>query len=76
MGATEHPACHLGSMPDDLALAVFTFRRQSLNCALEAVEGVPRTFRDHLKTLVLLIATNFALCHESLLEVFHSSTFK
>jgi len=27
MGATKHLASHLGSMPDDLASAVFTFRR-------------------------------------------------
>jgi hypothetical protein len=63
MGAAEKTIANLHSMPDYSALAVLTNRCNRLDRTFEAVEGVPRAGCYQLKTLVILIATDFARCH-------------
>jgi hypothetical protein len=65
MSAAEEAAGHFGSVPDDSAVAVFTDRGEGLNGALKAVEGVPRASSNHVKTLVIIISTNFTAWHWS-----------
>lgn len=63
MSTAEEAAGHFGSVPDDSAVAVFTDRGKGLNGALKAVEGVLRASSNHLKTLVIIISTNFTAWH-------------
>src|SRR5438128_9408380 len=56
-------------MPDDSALAVLTNRRKSLDRTFEAIERMPCAGSYQLKTLVIVITTNFACCHIDLLRI-------
>src|SRR5437899_3607215 len=56
-------------MPDDSALAVLTNRRKSLDRTFEAIERMPCAGSYQLKTLVIVITTNFACCHIDLLHI-------
>lgn len=68
MGAAEEAAADFHSMANDPASAVLANRCHGLNGALETVECVPRAGRDYLKTLVVVISTNFTNCHNPSLE--------
>ena len=70
MRTAEETTADLDSMPDDSALAVLTNGRKSLDRTFEAIERMPRAGGDQLKTLVVLIATNFARCHTNLHAAF------
>src|SRR5688500_11331082 len=61
--ATKHPALRLQSVSHDPAPAVRTFRRQRVDRALEAVEGVRLAGHHDLERLVVLVATGFAALH-------------
>ena len=50
-------------MADDTAVAVGANRRQRVNCALEAIEGVTFATHDHFKDLVIIVLANFACRH-------------
>jgi hypothetical protein len=63
MGAAEEATADFHPVADDSTTAVLTNRRDGLNCALEAVEGVPRAGGDQLKSLIVLISANFAFRH-------------
>ena len=63
MSAAEKSATDLHAMTDYFAVAVFTNRRNCLNCTFEAVERMPRPSGDQLQSLVVVIATNFAFRH-------------
>lgn len=63
VGTTEELARNFHSMSNHLALAMLTDRRHRLNCTLEAVEDVAIARRDKLETFVVIISTDFALCH-------------
>jgi len=63
VGATEEPASNFHSMSNNFALAMFADWRDRLNRALEAVEYMAISSRYDLETFVVVISTNFALCH-------------
>jgi len=67
--AAEETTADLDSMPDDSALAVLTNGRKSLDRTFEAIERVPCAGSYQLKTLVIVITTNFARCHIDLLHI-------
>jgi len=67
--AAEETTADLDSMPDDSALAVLTNGRKSLDRTFEAIERVPCAGSYQLKTLVIVISTNFARCHIDLLHI-------
>src|SRR5262249_23178136 len=52
---------------DNPAVAVRANRRQRMDRALEAVEGVTFSTNDYLKRLVILIFANFACSHTQIL---------
>jgi hypothetical protein len=66
-GAVEVTVC-LHAVPDHLDAAVLAGWCEGVDCALEAVEGA-RFLAGHayLKSLVILVSTNFALGHVRLL---------
>jgi hypothetical protein len=45
------------------AVAVRANRRERVDCALEAIEGVTLAGNDYLKCLVIFIFANFAFSH-------------
>ena len=63
MDAAEDFASLLHAVTDDPALAVRANRRQRVDRALEAIEGVVLASDNHLKGLVIFIFTNFACSH-------------
>src|SRR5215203_6849932 len=68
VGAAVEVAVCLDAMPNHLDAAVLAGWREGVDCTLEAVEGA-RLVPGHtyLKSLVILISTNFALGHVRLL---------
>jgi hypothetical protein len=60
--AIERPL-RLDPMPDDLAAAMIADRREFVNRAFEAVEGVTRAGGDHLKRQIVVVAANLAFSH-------------
>jgi hypothetical protein len=63
MDATEYFAPLLHAVPNDPAVAVRANRRERVDCALEAIEGVVLAGDDYLKRLVIFIFANFACSH-------------
>ena len=63
MGAAENLSVRFDAVPDDPAVAVRTNRRQRVDRALEAIEGVTLPANDHFKRLVIFVLTNFACSH-------------
>jgi hypothetical protein len=63
MDTTEDLAICFDSVADDTAIAVRTNRRQGVDCALEAVEGVTLATEDDFKGLVIIVLANFACRH-------------
>jgi len=66
MDAAEDLATLLHAVSDDPAVAVRANRRERVDRAFEAVEGVVLTGNDHFKRLVIFIFANFACSHTSL----------
>jgi hypothetical protein len=65
VGTAEELAGVLYAMSNYSAMAVFADGRYGLNGTLKAVEGVAGTCRDELKTLVVIVTTDFAFCHST-----------
>jgi hypothetical protein len=63
MDATEDLSIGFHAVANDAALAVRANRRERVDCALEAIEGVMLAGNDHLKRLVIFIFANFASSH-------------
>jgi len=63
VGAAENLSVRFDAVPDDPAVAVRTNRRQRVDRALEAIEGVTLPANDHFKRLVIFVLTNFACSH-------------
>jgi len=63
MGAAKEVALDLHSVADDPAFAVLANWGHCLDRALEAVENMTCASGCHLKSLVVLVATNFASGH-------------
>ena len=63
MDAAEDLSVSFNAMTDDSAVAMRANRRQRVDRALEAVEGVVFAANDYFKCLVIFIFTNFACSH-------------
>jgi hypothetical protein len=63
MYATEDLSISFHAVTDHPALAVRANRRERVDCALEAIEGVMLPSNDHFKRLVIFIFANFACSH-------------
>src|SRR5262249_55786404 len=70
VGAAEHGPVALHPVAHNAASAVRTLRRYCVDCALEAVERVALSRRDHIKTLVVIVPADLALRHGSSLPFF------
>src|SRR5215831_20368444 len=66
MLAAEEGAVLLESVADDADAAVLAGRRQRMDRALEAVEGVGGTVHADLKRLVVVVSTDFTSGHGNL----------
>jgi len=67
MCATEEPASSFNTVSNHSAGTVVTRRRQPLDRTFEAIECVPCTIENDLKSLIVLIPTHFARSHGELL---------
>ena len=63
MDTTEDVAVRFNAVTDNAAIAVWTNRRQCVDCALEAVEDVTLSSHNYFKRLVILGFANFAFRH-------------
>jgi hypothetical protein len=54
------------TVPHDPTIAVWAERRQRVDRAFEAIEGVMLSGYDHFKRLVIFVFTNFACSHAQL----------
>ena len=63
MNATEDLAVRFNAVADDPAIAVRADRRQRVDCALKAIEGVMFSANHNFKRLVVLVFANFAFRH-------------
>jgi hypothetical protein len=63
MDATKDLSIGFHAVADHPALAVRANRRERVDCALKAVEGVMLASDDDLKRLVIIIFANFASSH-------------
>jgi hypothetical protein len=61
--ATENLSVRFNAVPDNPAVAVGTNRRQRVDRALEAIEGVTLPANDNFERLVIFIFANFACSH-------------
>jgi hypothetical protein len=60
---TENFSVRFDAVADDTAVAVGANRRQRVDCALEAIEGVTLSAHDDFKRLVIFVLANFACRH-------------
>jgi hypothetical protein len=63
MDATENLSIGFHTVTDHPAVAVRANRRERVDCALEAIEGVMLAGDDYFKRLVIFIFANFASSH-------------
>ena len=63
MDTTEDFPVRLDAVADDTAITVRANRRQRVNCALEAIEGVALSAHDDFKRLVIIVLADFAFRH-------------
>ena len=68
MDATEDLPIRLHAVADHPALAVRTNRRERVDCAFEAIEGVMLTGNDHFERFVIFIFANFACSHTQIVS--------
>jgi hypothetical protein len=61
--AAEDLSVRFNAVSDYPAVAVRANRRQRVDCALEAIEGVMFPANDYLKGLVVFVLANFACSH-------------
>jgi hypothetical protein len=60
---TENVSVRFDAVAHDPTIAVRANRRQRVDCALEAVEGVTFSAHDDFKRLVIFVLANFAYRH-------------
>jgi hypothetical protein len=63
MNAAEDLSVGFNAVPDNPAIAMRANRRQRVDRALKAVEGVMFSVNNHLKRLVIFVFANFACTH-------------
>jgi len=61
--ATENLSVRFNTVPNDPAVAMRANRRQRVDRALEAVEGVVLPANDYFERLVIFVFANFACSH-------------
>jgi hypothetical protein len=61
--AAEDLSVCFNAVSDDSAIAMRANRRQRVDCALEAVEGMMLPANDYFERLVIFIFANFACSH-------------
>jgi hypothetical protein len=69
VSTAEEVIADFNTVADHPALAMFADGSNGLDRTFEAVEGMPRACSDQIKTLVIVITTNFAYCHTNLLLI-------
>ena len=69
MDTTEDFSVPFDAVADDTAIAVWTNRRQRVDCALEAVKDVAFSAHDDFKRLVIFVLANFAFRHTQFVRV-------
>jgi hypothetical protein len=70
MDATENLSVRFNAVPDDSAIAMRANRRQRVDRALKAVEGMVFATNDYFECLVILIFANFTCSHT---QIFRAS---
>jgi hypothetical protein len=68
MDATEDLSIGFNAVADHPAMAVWANRRERVDRALKAIEGVMLAGNDHLKRLVIFIFANFASSHTQMVR--------
>jgi len=68
LAAEERPFL-LEPVADDADAAIVAFRRQRMDRAFEAVEGMGGTVHAHLERLVVVVSAGFTSGHEDLAPV-------
>jgi len=63
MDAAKNLSIGFHAVADHPTVAVRANRRERVDCALEAIEGVMLAGNDYLKRLVIFIFANFACSH-------------
>jgi hypothetical protein len=63
MSAAIEGSIGLYPVPNDLAATVLAGRGKSIDGAFKAVEHMRPTSHGHLKSLIVLVAAHFTLCH-------------
>ena len=63
MDAAENLSIGFNAVPDNSTVAMRANRRQRVDRALEAIEGVMLPANDYFKRLVIFIFANFACSH-------------
>ena len=63
MDATEDLSVSFYAVTDDPTVAVRANRRERMDRALKAIEGVVCAGNDYLERLVIFVSTNFACSH-------------
>jgi hypothetical protein len=66
--AAEDLPVRFDTVTDDSAVAVRANRRQRVDCAFEAIEGVTLSAHNDFKRLVVFVLANFACRHTQLLR--------
>jgi hypothetical protein len=63
MNAAEDLSVRFHTVPDNLAVAMRTDRRQRVNRAFEAIKRVMLSVYDYFERFVIFILANFACTH-------------
>ena len=63
MDAAEDLSVRFDTVTDDSAVAVQANRRQRVDCAFEAIEGVTLSAHNDFKRLVVFVLADFACMH-------------
>jgi hypothetical protein len=67
VGAAEDLSVGFHAVPHNPAVAVRANRRQRMDSALEAIEGVVLPANDYFKRFVIFVFANFACSHTQIL---------
>jgi hypothetical protein len=68
MDATEYLSIGFHAMADHSALAMRANRRERVDCAFEAIEGVMFAGNDHFKCFVIFVFADFASSHTQIVR--------
>ena len=68
MDTAEDLSVCFDTVADDAAIAVRANRRQRVDCAFEAIEGVTLSAHNDFKRLVVFVFADFARSHTQLLR--------